>query len=118
MKEGYKYSESGIYYSPKAGDLNDYLEYIETLPLTPSPEAFGLHDNAAITNANNETLVLLETLLSVQPRTSSGSGQTREEKIEEIANYVQARTPKVFMVEDIAKKYATSYEESMNTVLV
>ena len=88
LKDGYKYSESGIYYSPKSGEVQDYLEYIESLPLTPTPEAFGLHDNAEITNANNETLLLLETLLSVQPRTSSGSGQTREEKIEEIANYV------------------------------
>ena len=32
--------------------------------------------------------VLLETILSVQPRTSKGAGMSREEKIEEIANFV------------------------------
>jgi len=51
LKDGYKLSTSGIYYSPPAGDINDYLTYIESLPLNPDPEAFGLHDNAEITNA-------------------------------------------------------------------
>lgn len=49
--DGYKYSESGIYMSIQAGKLDDYITYIEGLPLNPSPEAFGLHDNAEITNA-------------------------------------------------------------------
>jgi dynein heavy chain len=31
---------------------------------------------------------------------------------------VQTRTPEVFDVDRIAKKFPTSYEESMNTVLV
>lgn len=65
LKDGYKYSESGLYYSPPSGALDDYLEYIQSLPLNPSPEAFGMHDNAEITNAQAGTRLLLETLLSV-----------------------------------------------------
>jgi len=38
-------------------------------------------------------MVMLTTLLSVQPRASSGSGMSREEKIDEIATLVQSRTP-------------------------
>ena len=38
------------------------IDYIEKLPLNPEPEAFGLHSNAEITNAQNETRILLETL--------------------------------------------------------
>jgi dynein heavy chain, axonemal len=53
LKDGYKYSESGIYISPSAGTIDDYLEYISGLPLNPSPEAFGMHDNADITNAQS-----------------------------------------------------------------
>jgi dynein heavy chain len=51
--------------------------------LNPSPEAFGLHQNAEITTANNTTINLLENILSMQPRASSGSGKTREEIIGE-----------------------------------
>jgi len=65
LKDNYKYSESGVYHSPAVGTLDDYLEYIQSLPLNPSPEAFGLHDNAEITNAQSDTLMMLTTLLSV-----------------------------------------------------
>ena len=41
------------------------MNYIESLPLNPAPEVFGLHENADITNAQNQTIMLLETILSV-----------------------------------------------------
>jgi len=31
------------------GEKEDYIKYIDGLPLNPEPEAFGLHDNAEIT---------------------------------------------------------------------
>lgn len=43
---GYKFSSSGVYKQPEANSIDQYIEYIEKLPLNPSPEAFGLHDNA------------------------------------------------------------------------
>lgn len=78
LRDGEKFSESGHYVSIPAGNLESYINYIQTLPLNPAPEAFGLHDNAEITNAQNETISLLENVLSVQPRASSGSGRSRE----------------------------------------
>jgi dynein heavy chain, axonemal len=53
--------------------------------LNPSPEAFGLHQNAEITTENNETINLLQNILSMHPRASSGSGKTIEEIIGEQA---------------------------------
>ena len=38
--------------------------------------------------------------------------------IEGIAVFVEKRTPRPWIVEDIYKQYPTSYEESMNTVLI
>lgn len=87
------------------------------MPLNPSPEAFGLHENAEITTSQNTTRVLLEAILSMQPRASTGSGKTREQIIGEMAQYLESRTPEVFDLELVGKKYPTSYEESMNTVL-
>lgn len=117
LEDGYKFSESGLYNSPIAGEKEDYIEYIKSLPLNPHPEAFGLHENAEITTAQNTTRILLEAVLSMQPRASSGSGKTREEIIGEQAKFIQGRTPPPFDLEQVGKQYPTSYEESMNTVL-
>ena len=51
LNEGYCFSKSGTYRQPLIADQADYINYIESLPLNPAPEAFGLHDNAEITNA-------------------------------------------------------------------
>ena len=77
----YKFSSSGIYFCPPPGDSNVYLDYIKSLPTLTAPEVFGLHENAEITTAQNEASVLLETVLSMQPRTSSSSGKSVEEVI-------------------------------------
>ncbi len=88
LTETYKYSASGIYFAPDADSQFGILEYIQNLPLTPTPEAFGMHDNAEITNAQNETRILLADVLSIQPRENSGGGKSREEMIEEIAIFI------------------------------
>jgi dynein heavy chain len=46
MKDTYKFSSSGLYQSIEASNLESYINYIQSLPLNPAPEAFGLHDNA------------------------------------------------------------------------
>ncbi|GAA6087179.1 dynein axonemal heavy chain 6 isoform X1, partial [Tachysurus ichikawai] len=46
MKEGYKYSESGIYFAPESDSLSEYQSYIENLPIIDDPEVFGMHENA------------------------------------------------------------------------
>ena len=117
MTDGFGLSKSGIYKIIPPGDKEDYLEYIRSLPLNPEPEAFGLHENAEITTNNNETLLLLQSVLSMQPRASTGSGKSRETIIGEMAKAIQDQTPPVFSLEKVAKMYPTAYEESMNTVL-
>jgi dynein heavy chain len=37
FKEDYYFSPSHIYYVPPAIELSDYINYIENLPLTPTP---------------------------------------------------------------------------------
>lgn len=53
----------------------------------------------------------------MQPKTSSGGGKSREEIIGEQSKFLQEKTPEVFDLELVGKKFPTSYEESMNTVL-
>lgn len=117
LEDNYPLSKSGIYRSIPVGELGDYIEYIKGLPLNPDPEAFGLHDNAEITTNQINTSLLLEDIISMQPKTQKGKGKTREEIIIEQAKYLQEKTPAPFDLEAVYKKYPTMYEESMNTVL-
>jgi dynein heavy chain len=116
--QDFKFSSSGIYYCPPPGGKLDYLEYIKGLPLITSPEVFGLHDNAEITTAQNDASLLLETVLGMQPRTSSGGGKSLEQSIQELLIVIEKETPLAFDYEEVFGKYPTEYTESMNTVLI
>uniref|UniRef100_W5KGP5 Dynein, axonemal, heavy chain 1 n=1 Tax=Astyanax mexicanus TaxID=7994 RepID=W5KGP5_ASTMX len=59
--------------------LQDYLAYIRNLPINDTPEIFGLHDNANISFAQNETFALLGAVVRLQPRAASSGGKAREE---------------------------------------
>jgi len=114
---GFKFSDSDTYQTIEGSTQDDYIRYIQQLPLNPSPEAFGLHDNAEITTNQAEARTLLELVLSVQPRQSSGAGKSREEVIDEICQSIYDKTPDPFDYDDVLEKYPTDYNESMNTVL-
>ena len=53
----------------------------------------------------------------MQPRSSTGAGKSWEEIIGELARNLELWTPKVFDTEMVGKKFPTSYNESMNTVI-
>ena len=97
---------------------SDYIKYIDSLPFNPDPEAFGMHANANITSDQNEAYATFDTLLSMQPRSSSGGGKSRDELIGEMAQDILSRLPEPFDVEVISMRYPVKYEDSMNTVLV
>ncbi|XP_058931925.1 dynein axonemal heavy chain 1 [Kogia breviceps] len=115
----HSYSASGIYHQiPPTYDLNGYLSYIKSLPLNDMPELFGLHDNANITCAQNETYTLLGTIIQLQPKSSSAGGQRREEIVEDVAQNILLKVPEPISLQRVMTKYPVLYEESMNTVLV
>ena len=60
--DSYKLSPSGLYFAPKNGPYQNYIDYIRSLPLIPSPEVFGLHENADITKDNQETNTVSSTV--------------------------------------------------------
>ena len=79
LNEGYSFSDSGLYTSIKEdANLQEYLEYISSLPNIEKPELFGMHDNANITFQLKETRITLETILNIQPRESTASGTAAE----------------------------------------
>ncbi|VDN99047.1 unnamed protein product [Rodentolepis nana] len=114
----YKFDESGLYYVPTDRSYEEYIEFVKTIPLNPSPEIFGMHQNADITKDNQETSLLFNSALLTQSRGGSSSGASKEEVLEEVAKGILDRLPEDFNHELTLRKYPTLYEQSMNTVLV
>ncbi|XP_051768758.1 dynein axonemal heavy chain 1 [Ctenopharyngodon idella] len=113
------YSPSGEYRQISTeNNVKGYLTYFRGLPINDSPEIFGLHDNANISFAQNETFALLGTLVKLQPRVAASGGKSREEIIEEIVEGIVEKIPNLINVQEVMNKYPVMYEESMNTVLV
>lgn len=114
----FRFSPSGVYRLPPDGSLDQVLVHIKKLPLNDAPEVFGLHDNANITSAIKESNLLLSTVLSLQPRTASGAGESRESVLQRMAEGVKAKIPVPYDIEACSAAYPVEYGESMNTVLV
>ena len=49
LRDEYRLSLLDNYYAPKEENLQQTIDYINTLPLEDDPEIFGLHPNANIT---------------------------------------------------------------------
>ena len=71
------YCPNYIYLLPPSTQV--YMEYMRSLPINDTPEMFGLHDNANITFAVNETYQLLNGVVKLQPKSKSGGGRSQEE---------------------------------------
>ena len=118
LEDDFAFSPSGLYMSLPVGDHAAYLSAISQMSLTTQPEVFGMHENADMVCAQEETSVMMRTILGLLPRTTSSASRSREELIGDAATSILARLPPVFDLHAIGKKYPTLYEESMNTVLL
>ena len=65
-------SESGTYYAPKEGSLEELKDYTRSLPVEDPPETFGLHPNADITFQQVCQYCWLGVLSCLSPLNSGG----------------------------------------------
>lgn len=117
LDDSYKLSSSGLYVAPEDNGYEATLDFIKALPLNAGPEVFGMHTNADITKDQNETFLMMDSIMLTQARASGGGGDGPEATVDKAAGSMLAKLPDVYDVELIQAKYPVLYEESMNTVL-
>lgn len=99
------FSKAGFNYKiPEPCDLNKYIEHIQKIPLTQTPELFGLHPNAEIQYFTNAAKDLWFNIIQMQTNdVTVGSGINREEYIESVATDIKSKLPECFDLFNIAK---------------
>lgn len=116
----YKFSSSGLYCVSKRLGYVDYVEYIRSLPQSPNPEVFGIHENGDITRQLAETRQLFESILITQEgaQNTGGGSKSSDDIIGTVAADILSKIPPKFKIDEIMIKFPVNYNESMNTVLV
>lgn len=96
----------------------DYVKHIQSIPLNPSPEVFGLHVNAGITRNLELTANLFDSMTLIRSAVIVGDAIKQDEILLHMKEDIYERIPELFDIEEAQKRYPITYIESMNTVLV
>ncbi|KAL6424720.1 hypothetical protein ACFW04_009998 [Cataglyphis niger] len=115
-------------------DYSQFLDYVRELPMTTAPSVFGMHENADIIKDQQETYLMMSSILTTQVQImcisdelteikDTGQAKTDAEKtpdeiVHGVASDVLSRLPPDYDLVAALNKYPTLYEQSMNTVLV
>ena len=95
----------GLYFAPPEGDRASYVGYIESLPIVPLPEAFGLHENADITKDQNDTAAMFASLLGLGGGGGGGGGGgSSEDRVGAVVTECLERLPPQFDIEEVQRK--------------
>lgn len=96
----------------------DYVRQIQSIPLNPSPEVFGLHVNAGITRNLELAGRMFDSMTLIRGAVIVGDATKQDEILLNMKRDMYDRMPDLFDIEEAQKRYPIVYMESMNTVLV
>lgn len=95
-----------IFFISDASEANRdlYVDAIEALTLSNTPDVFGLHPNAEIGYYTHSAKDMWNHLVELQPQTGGeAGGVSREEFIGKIATDIQGKLPPLFDVDRVRK---------------
>ena len=96
LNPSYSYSNSSTYYIPACSSKLEYLDYVQNLPNTDSPELFGLSENSTIRLQIESSSKLLKTILLMQPKDSTQGNDVKEndKQVQTVVNSLLGILPK------------------------
>ncbi|CAB0035335.1 unnamed protein product [Trichogramma brassicae] len=114
------FDESGLYYVPQVSGHAQFLDYVKSLPMMAGPSVFGMAENADIVKDQQDSDLMLASILLTQDAEASESDEAKssDEVVYAISGDILSKLPQDFDLVTALEKYPTSYEQSMNTVLV
>ncbi|KAK3736698.1 hypothetical protein QZH41_011488 [Actinostola sp. cb2023] len=90
------------YTIPKCKTLDQFMEAIQALPSSDTPQVFGLHSNADITYQSKTAKEVLDTIMSIQPKDSGGGGgETRESIVMRLARDMLEKLPADYITHEV-----------------
>ena len=106
------------YLIPNDGDLLSCKEAIKNFPQSDAALAFGQHANADISSQIEDSNRLLETIVSLQPKTVVEGAETNECKILRSCRSMQEQVPPIFELKAVRKTMDPRADpEPMKTVI-
>ena len=119
LDEEHEIVPGGVFICPPDGSREDFVSFIDGLPMVAAPSVFGFHDNATLTRDQNDTNALLASVLETEggDEGDEEEGMSREDVIAHTAMEISEKIPANFDMEMAQLKYPVLWEESMNTVL-
>ncbi|KAM3960300.1 LOW QUALITY PROTEIN: dynein heavy chain at 89D [Aphomia sociella] len=106
------------YMIPPEGEREEYIEFIDTLPLANTPEVFGLHPNAEIGYFSQAVREMWGHLIELQPQTSEGGGaMSREDFIDTIAVDVLSKLPQLYEIWRVRKQFEMNITPTLVVLL-
>lgn len=111
-------SELPDYMIPEEGDLQHYKDFIRFMPPTDHPMAFGQHPNADIASQIEDANVLIEVLVSLQPRVLKVVDENAEDPLAKQSAELLEQVPPEFDIRNIKEKMENrSDPDPLKTVL-
>ncbi|XP_063774922.1 dynein axonemal heavy chain 8 [Pseudophryne corroboree] len=89
------------YKIPQCTTVEQYLDYVQSLPVLDTPEAFGLHPNADIICQNNMAAEVLDTIARVQPTESGRVGERHEAAVYQILQDMLDKLPPDYIPHEV-----------------
>ncbi|XP_018342058.1 PREDICTED: dynein heavy chain 8, axonemal [Trachymyrmex septentrionalis] len=99
--------------------VSDYLKAIDAMSPVDSPQVYGLHPNADITYQSNTTQIVLDTILSVQPKEAGVVGvESREVVVARQAKEMLEKVPELYDMFEVKERlHAMDHTAPMNIFL-
>ncbi|XP_046630090.1 dynein axonemal heavy chain 7-like [Neodiprion virginianus] len=113
-ENNFRFMSSSAYGLPRKCEYRDYVNQVLTIPDDPSPEIYGLPQDAIIVRGLNDSKVFLSI---IQLAHAQGKSVVYSESLPNRITDIRAKLPRIFNVDEARKKYPMSCREPIKAVM-